>query len=232
MKSNKVLYIIIGICVLLVIGLCIFLVVNHKEEVISDGEKFKKEFEQYNGLTYEDTKELVIDVEIPLDNPFIYKTGKEIVEVLDNETAYILFGYSSCPLTRAAIETLVESLEEENVDKVYYVDISSMRDEYEAGDSIIPDKVKDGAPAYYDILNFFGDNLERYYVSDETGFYLYDTAVTRLKSPTFVAISDGKLVSMHEELVDSYDYTNRELNEEEKEELREEYIDVIESLKE
>ena len=96
-KSNKILYIIIGICVLLVIGLCIFLMVNNKDEVMTDALKFKEDFEQYNGRTYEDAGDAVIDVSIPSDNPFIYKTGKEILEVLDNEEAYILFGYSTCP---------------------------------------------------------------------------------------------------------------------------------------
>ncbi len=230
-KNNKILYIIIGLCVLLVIGLCVFLVVNHKEEVLSDGEKFKRDFEQYNGLTYEDTNDLVIDVEIPEDNPFVYKTGKEIVDVLENESAYVLFGYASCPLTRAAIETLVSALAENGINNVYYVDIKDMRDEYVAGSSIIPEKVKDGSPAYYDILDFFGSKLEKYYVSDETGFYLYDTGVKRLYSPTFVAVNDGKIVAMHEKLVDTYDNTNRELTKEEKEELKKEYIDVIESLK-
>lgn len=227
MKNNKVLYIVIGICGLLVVGLCIFLMVNHKEEVVSDSEKFKADFEQYNGLTYEDTNESVIDVNIPEDNPFIYKTGKEIVDVLENEIAYVLFGYASCPLTRAAIEVLIETIEEAGVSKVYYVDIKDMRDEYVHTDSIIPEEVKTGTDAYYEILDFFGNNLEKYYVYDESGFYAYDTGVTRLKSPTFVAVSDGKVVSMHEELVASYDYSNRELTDEEMEELKKEYNEVL-----
>lgn len=230
MKSNKILYIIIAICVLLVIGLCIFLVVNNKDEVMTDALKFKEDFEQYNGRTYEDTGDAVIDVSIPSDNPFIYKTGKEILEVLDNEDAYILFGYSTCPLTRAAIEVLLDAATEEKITKIYYVDIKNMRDEYVPGESIIPEKTKDGSEAYYEILNFFGSNLDKYYVSSEDGFYLYDTGVTRLLSPTLIAVSGGKLVSMHEELVESYDYTNRELTDAEKEELKEDYLEVFNSL--
>lgn len=230
MKSNKVLYIIIGLCFVLVVGLCIFLVVNHKEEVLSDSEKFKQDFEQYNGLTYEDTGDKVIDVKISKDNPFVYKTGKEILDILENDDAYVLFGYSSCPLTRAMIETLVDVASEEEVSTIYYVDIKDIRDEYEATGSIVAEKVKDGTEAYYDILDFFGTNLERYYVADESGMFEYDTTVTRLKSPTFVAVSDGKVVSMYEELGDTYDYSNRELTDEEKEVLKEEYRKIIESI--
>lgn len=230
MKSNKVLYIIIGICVLLVIGLCIFLVINHKEEVLSDAEKFKQEFEQYNGLTYEDTNDKLIDVEIPNNNPFVYKTGKEIVEIMQSEDAYILFGYASCPLTRAAIEVLIETAKEENIDKIYYVDIKNMRDEYVPGEGIIPEQTKEGTEAYYEILNIFGSKLDKYYVASDDNFYLFDTGVTRLLSPTLVAVSKGKVISMHAELTDDYE-ENSELTEEEKEELRKVYKDVFESLK-
>ena len=231
-KSNKVLYIIIVVCAILVICLCAFLIINHEEDVLTDAERFKRDFEQYNGLVYEDTNDAVIDVSIPEDNPFIYKTGKEIVEVLENETAYILFGYASSPLTRAAIEALIEVLDEQNIENVYYVDISDMRDEYAAGSSIIPDKIKEGSPAYEEILSFFSDNLSRYYVSDETGFYLYDTGTTRLLDPTFAAVSDGEVIAMHEELVEDYVYSNKELTEEEKAELKEYYYQVVMALTE
>ena len=230
--KNKVLYIVIGLCVLLVIGLCIFLVINHKEEVLTDAEKFKQDFEQYNGLTYEDTNESVIDVSIPSDNPFIYKTGKEIVEILNNEDAYVLFGYSSCPLTRAAIETLIAAAEEENIATIYYVDIRDIRDEFVPGESIIPEQTKEGSEAYYEIVNFFGSRLDEYYVSSEDGFYLYDTGVRRVLSPTLAAVSGGKVIDMHQELVDSYTYNNKELNDEQKEELKDIYKEILISLNE
>lgn len=230
--KNKVLYIVIGLCVLLVIGLCIFLVINHKEEVLTDAEKFKQDFEQYNGLTYEDTNESVIDVSIPSNNPFIYKTGKEIVEILNNEDAYVLFGYSSCPLTRAAIETLIAAAEEENIATIYYVDIRDIRDEFVPGESIIPEQTKEGSEAYYEIVNFFSSRLDEYYVSSEDGFYLYDTGVRRVLSPTLAAVSGGKVIDMHQELVDSYTYNNEELNDEQKEELKDIYKEILTSLNE
>lgn len=225
--NNKVLYIIIFVCVVLVIGLCVFLIVNYDKEEITDAQRFKRDFEQYNGLTYEDTGDLVIDVSIPEDNPFIYKTGKEILEILESEDAYVLFGYSACPLTRAAIETLIEVLQDQNIATVYYVDIKDIRDEYTYSGNIIPDRTKEGTEAYYNLLEFFKGYLSTYYISDESGFYLFDTGVTRLNSPTFAVVSNGKIIGFHEELVESYDYTNRELTDEEKEELKELYLTVI-----
>ena len=53
MKSNKIMFIIIGVCAILVIGFCAFLILTKEdEEVLSDALKFKQEFEQYNGATY------------------------------------------------------------------------------------------------------------------------------------------------------------------------------------
>ena len=51
-------------------------------------------------------------------------------------------------------------------------------------------------------------------------------------SPTFVAVRNGEIVSMHEELVDTYDDSNRELTSEEKEVLKEEYEKVISIINE
>ena len=71
-----------------------------------------------------------------------------------------------------------------------------------------------------------------FYVSSEDGFYLYDTGVRRVLSPTLAAVSGGKVVAMHQELVDSYTYNNEELNEEQKEELKVIYKEVLTSLNE
>ena len=228
-KNNIILYLVIALCVIVVVGFCVFLFIN-RDEPLTDAEKFKQEFEMYNGLVYDDLEEDVLEVSIPEDNPFVYLVGRDILDVLDNEDAYIFFGYATCPLTRAAIEALIEVAREEDISKIYYVDIYEMRDEYEVGDSIVPDKIIDGSDVYYEILDFFGDNLETYYVVDDNGMFRYDTGVTRLNSPTLAAIKDKEVVAMHEELVPSYDYTNRALTSEEYQELKEEYKDVFEAL--
>ena len=47
MKSNKIMFIIIGVCAILVIGFCAFLILTKEdEEVLSDALKFKQEFDR------------------------------------------------------------------------------------------------------------------------------------------------------------------------------------------
>ncbi len=229
MKSNKIMFIIIGVCAILVIGFCAFLILNKKEVVLSDAQKFKQEFESYNGASYEGEAGKLIEVTIPEDNPFIYKTSKEIVNIMHNEDCFILFGYATEPLMRNSIEVLIEALKERGITKVYYVDIEDIRDEYAV--SWPPEKTKDGSDAYYDILAFFSDNLERYYVLDEAG-NRYDTGVNRLYSPTFVAIKDNDVIAMHEKTVDTQEDVYRELTDEEKATLKEYYLEVIDSSSE
>ena len=117
MKSNKILYIIIGICTILVIGLCAFLIYNKEKVVLSDSEKFKEEFEKYNEATY-DNGEKLISVDIDIDNPFIYKSAQEIVKIMQNEEAYVLFGYATDPITRKSIEVLIEALKEKQIESL------------------------------------------------------------------------------------------------------------------
>ena len=230
MKSNKIMFIIIGVCAILVIGFCAFLILNKKEVVLSDAQKFKQEFESYNGANYSGGYDgELIEVTIPEDNPFIYKTSKEIVNIMHNEDCFILFGYATEPLMRNSIEVLIEALKERGITKVYYVDIEDIRDEYAV--SWPPEKTKDGSDAYYDILAFFSDNLERYYVLDEAG-NRYDTGVNRLYSPTFAAIKDNDVIAMHEKTVDTQEDVYRELTDEEKATLKEYYLEVIDSSSE
>ncbi len=231
MKSNKIMFIVIGICAVIVICFCAFLIINRDKTVLSDALRFKQEFEEYNGATYSGAYEGdLINVSIPEDNPFIYKSAQEIIDVLHNEEAYILFGYATDPLIRNAIPVLIEALNERGITQVYYVDIEHIRDEYTV--SWPPEKTKDGTDSYYEILDFFGDNLERYYMFNAEENHQYDTGVTRLYSPTFAAVRNDSVVAMHQKTVASQTDIYRELTDDEKAELKQYYLDVIDSLNE
>lgn len=74
--------IVIFVCAALVIGLCGYAIITHKDEKISDAMKFKNEYEALNELVNENSNEEYVNVEIPEENPIVYKTGKEILDVL------------------------------------------------------------------------------------------------------------------------------------------------------
>lgn len=227
MKNDKILYVIIGICTILVIGLCAFLIYNKEEKVLSDSEKFKEEFEKYNNATY-DTGEKLISVEIPSENPFVYKSAQEIIEAMHNENAYILFGYATDPITRKSIEVLIEVLKEKQVDKVYYVDIENIRDKYSI--SWPTELIEEGTESYQQIKEILKNVLNEYYINDFENNLRYDTGDIGLYSPTFIAISKGNVLGFHEIVNETLDNYYNELTGSEKETLKNSYLEVIDSM--
>lgn len=225
-KSNKICLIIILICTLLVIGLCAFAIYNRDDEEITDAIRFKDEYEVLNDeeTGYKDFKYPIVNIDA--DNPMVYKTPKEILEVLEQEDAIVYFGFATCPWCRNVIETLIDVAKDNNVDKIYYVDIKDIRDSYEFNGTLEPKMTKKGTNAYYEILDFLGDNLDKYYIKDEDGNQ-YDTGVTRLYAPTIVSVSDGEVLGLHVSTVDSHLNPYEKMNKEQQKELTEKLVDVI-----
>ncbi len=230
-KSNKIYMIVIFVCAALVIGLCGYAIITHKDEKISDAIKFKNEYEALNGVVNEATDNKYIEVNIDEENPMVYKTGKEILDVLKNEDAIIYFGFAACPWCRNAVPVLLDAAKELNVDKIYYVDILDIRDTYKFSGSIEPEQTKKGTDAYYEILKFLDKKLEKFYVKDEAG-NMYDTGVKRLYAPTVVGVKGGKVVGFHESTIESQTDPYELLDENGKSELKNEYKKIIESVNE
>lgn len=229
-KTNKICLIISSICIIIVISFCAFLIIRHgKEKNITDALKFKQEYEYYNLAQIGDEK--LIELDIPEDNVVEYKSAKEIVEVLKNEDAVIYFGYATCPLSRNIISPLLKAAKDENIEKIYYLDIKDIRDEYEFSGTITPKKTKEGMKAYYEILDFFGGRLEDYYVKDQYKNE-YGTGVKRLLSPTIVTVKKGKLIDMHEKTVLSHKNPYEKLSEEEEQEIYAIYLKMFNQFKE
>lgn len=230
-KSNKIYMIVIFVCAALVIGLCGYAIITHKDEKISDAIKFKNEYEALNDVVNEATDNKYIEVNIDEENPMVYKTGKEILDVLKNEDAIIYFGFAACPWCRNAVPVLLDAAKELNVDKIYYVDILDIRDTYKFSGSIEPEQTKKGTDAYYEILKFLDKKLEKFYVKDEAG-NMYDTGVKRLYAPTVVGVKGGKVVGFHESTIESQTDPYELLDENGKSELKNEYKKIIESVNE
>ncbi|MEF2663025.1 MAG: hypothetical protein U0M92_01740 [Bacilli bacterium] len=228
-KSNKIYMIVIFVCAALVIGLCGYAIITHKDEKISDAIKFKNEYEALNELVNENSDEKYVNVEISEKNPIVYKTGKEILEVLKNEDAIIYFGFAACPWCRNAVPVLLDIANEMNVEKIYYVDILNIRDTYKFSGSIEPELTKKGTDAYYEIVKFLDKYLKKFYVNDDAG-NMYDTGVKRLYAPTVVGVKNGKVVGFHEATVESQTDPYEVLTDKQKEELKKEYKTIIEAV--
>ena len=227
-KTNKINNIIIAISAILVIGFCTFLIMNHKTVSLKDCEKVKQEYEKINEATIKETKKKLINVNIDKENPFIYKTPKQIVSILNKENCLVFFGDAKDNWCRNAIETLIKAAKNNKIDKIYYVDIFGIRDEFVFNGSIEPKQTKKGMDAYYKMVDFFGDNLKEYYVPDPNG-NLYDTGVKRLYAPTFALIENGKVKGFHEFTVLSHRNPNEKITEEQEDELFKIYDKIIKS---
>ena len=96
---------------LLIIGVIGLTACSSKNESVSDAEKFKQEYESFNGEKndYFEYRSLSIDEE----NPFIYTTAEDIVKKIENkETFIVYFGDPECPWCRSVIEEATKSANE------------------------------------------------------------------------------------------------------------------------
>ncbi len=226
-KVNNKIYIAITILGALLIAVTCgyFIFQNNNKE--TDALKFKEEYESYNGKVNENNNKNYLEVNIDKKNPIIYKTAEEVVDLLKTENGVFYFGWSTCPWCRNAIEPLLEAAKEENIEKIYYVDILNIRDTYKVVDKKAELEVK-GTDAYYKILDFFNDKLSKYTISVDDK--KYDTGVTRLYAPTVIVVKNGQIVAMHEGTLEEQKDPYVGLTSEQKSELKNIFKDMIKKL--
>jgi hypothetical protein len=123
-------------------------------------------------------------------------------------------GYTESDLTSVFLPIFIDVLKDNNINKVYYLDILEIRDLYKYSGSIVPVLVHEGTNAYYEIVKFLNDYLDRYYVNDPDG-NRYDTAVKRINTPTIVTIKSGKVLDYHYGVGINHDEEHATLSEEE-----------------
>ena len=228
-KKNKIALVLIAIITLIVIFICV-LSISKKETIeTSDAIRFKEEYESLNGMFSESEEKIYTNVEISLENPIIYKTDEEIIDVIHNESAIIYFGFKNCPWCRNMIETLLKAAKDQKLQTIYYVNISNIRDDFIINNEGKIEKIKDGTESYKKILEFLGKNLSNYYIRDDEE-ELHNTNTTRLIAPTVIAVKNGQLQSIHEGTLEDQDDPYKELNSEQLDELYQIYVELIDTI--
>lgn len=227
-KNQKILLAIIGVLLIIsvVIGVLVF-----KEQKNNKKEKenqFKEEYELLNG-TVNENGYTYPTVEIDVDNPVIYVTEEEVLDILKDKTGIIYFGFPTCPWCRNAIPSLLSAAESTGFNKIYYLNILDIRDSLSVSDEgeIIKDKA--GSKNYKKILKKLDSILDEYYIEDALGNKI-DTNEKRLYAPTVVAVLDGKIVDYHVNTVDSHAEGKNgyvEMTKEQREELFDIYTSMI-----
>lgn len=157
----------------------------------TDALKFKEEYEKLNGEKNSTGKEYRT-LSIPEDNPFIYKSASDVVEMINNkETFAVYFGFDSCPWCRSVIPTLIEVAKDNNIEKIYYVDVKDIRDTIEINEDGQLETTKEGTVAYYELLELLDKVLNDYSLIDSDNKEV-STDEKRIYAPNIVIIVDGK----------------------------------------
>ncbi len=176
-----------------------------EDPVITDAIKFKTEYESLNGEKNSNGDDIRI-LSIADDNPFIYATENEIAEKMDNKESFIVyFGFKSCPWCRSVLNSLIESAKENNVTKIYYVDVLEIRDRYELDDEHKAVRTVEGTEGYYKLLEKMDKVLDdyeplTYKVKKKTKSVKIDEK--RIYAPNVVAVKNGEAVYLESGLVE------------------------------
>lgn len=195
LKKLKKYLIIVGSILLIILIISLIVAFN-------DNLRFKLDYESLNSIPYDNGK--TIEVKIPWNNPVEYIYQEEVLDVLENETGIVYFGYNSCPWCRNIIEVLLETAKEEGIDTIYYVNIHGAIDGIE-------EELKE---ILYDYLR----------ENSETGEKV-------LAVPDIYFIKDGKIIGHHISTVESYKNPYKGMNKQQKSELKKIYQELLEEIK-
>ena len=189
--------------VLIIIGIFLVIIICLGCYIYSkDNYRFKIDYELYNRVEYNNGKK--IKVKIPTDNKVEYINAKELAYVLEKGTAVIYFGYTSCPWCRNAIPILIDSIKDNDIDTLYYVDIHN----------VSFGKYKDK------IMKI----LDPYLKENEDGEKV-------IAVPDVYVVKEGKIIGHHRGTVESFKNPYNGMNSKQKKELKKIYDDMIGEIK-
>ncbi len=226
----------IVIAVVLILGISLKFYMDYKDdkdetkieerEATADSKKFKEQYESLNGSKNSNDQDY-LKVSIKENNPVDIMTDEEIIQVLNEGTGVIYFGFNSCPWCRSLVETLLQSIDDNGVDNLYYVDVKDIRSTYEVKNKKLTE-TKKGTDSYYEILEYLDEYLSEYTITSDNKEY--DTKEKRLYAPTVVVVKDGEIVAFHEGTVESMEDPYKGLTEDEKKELSKIFKDMFSKL--
>lgn len=199
--SNKLNVITVVGVLMVVIIILIILFSNGGNEgflfVSSDDErKFKKEYESLNGEVDPNSSNKFPEVKLPSSNLIKYSKIEDVLRIFnDDMDAVIYFGYSTCLYCRNAIQVLVDTAVNTELDEMLYLDIEDYWDVLQldkTGKVVTEKKAHD---RYYELLDVLGEELViDYILKDEEGNEV-KTGVKRIQYPLVVFVTDGRVVS-------------------------------------
>lgn len=156
MKEKK-LFIIGAILVVLGLILSYFLLIKKGDNKESDREKFKSEY-----------------TNVTSDNPFVYRSVDQIINILEKGTGVVYLGFPECPWCQAYVPYVEEVAKKVGIDKVYYFNIKEDR--------------KNNTEEYQKIVKI----LDVYLPNDDEGN-------KRIYVPAIIIVQNGKIIEFDDE---------------------------------
>ncbi len=210
-NNNKLYLFIISLVTILILSGFLIMFEKNKEPEITDAIKIKEEYEALND-TYAFGSVKYNSIILDEENPFVYKTADEIVDILKNGTGIIYLGYPKCPWCRNAVNVLQHL----NVDEIYYLDMTNERNSYSVKNGELQ-KDNEGTKQYYEILKLLDEHLLDYEITDNDK--VYNVGEKRVYVPMVIGVLNGKVVGTHIDIVDleegqtAFDVLNKEQQE-------------------
>ena len=215
------------ISLILILVVVITLTACDKKKSNKDALAFKEEYELLNGEKNKKGTEYR-KLDIDEDNPYVKTTAEKIVEMINNkETFYLYVGDSMCPWCRSVLEKSIEVARDNDIEKIYYIEIwddegtEILRDKYELKDEKI-NKVSDGTKAYKELLKKFDKVLSDYTLTNEDDEKI-EVGEKRIFAPNYFYIENGKVKKMiegiSEKQADPYEELTDDILEDEEEQF-------------
>lgn len=163
-KNQKKLLLVLLVVAIVVIGI-VFIVMGLSQNS-GDGKNFKDEYTKLNNVATEDGKKYP-RVSISNDNKMKYVSYDEVLNIFNEKgDAVIYFGYAECLYCRSAVQVLVETAADTDLEEIYYLDVEEKDDRYD------------------ELLNVLGDEL-----IDTTD------GNRKIYAPLVIFVADGQVVS-------------------------------------
>lgn len=156
MKEKK-LFIIGAILVVLGLILSYFFLIKKDDNKIDDAKKFKSEY-----------------TNVTSDNPFVYRSVDQIINILEKGTGVVYLGFPECPWCQAYVPYVEEVAKKVGIDKVYYFNIKEDR--------------KNNTEEYQKIVKI----LDVYLSNDDEGN-------KRIYVPAIIVVRNGKIIEFDDE---------------------------------
>ena len=206
MKKNtvpKVLALALSL-VLVIGGFIIALNIGKEEEsdipiVVSDAQKFKKEYEDLNNKQLENG-DILVNLNILDENPMVYSSTQQIEELLNNNSGIVYLGFPESNASREVVQILLDVAFIYHVDTINYINIKDIRSSVRVDNGKL--LLTKGKSTYYKLLELFDEQLEDFNYLYNGKIYI--TNEKRIFAPTIIFIKDGKVIDSYTINEDNY----------------------------